>query len=156
MSFSDIISDLNANFYRNKNFIKSLLKKNPNMAYTKINEITSFVGNRYKLDIQLHFPDPQKIKKIDDYGSENVGIVFDKFRKTFPISRDVIKKKTIEFLPSSTISDAYMYEGKEGLRIVLPEGRIELLPGSIHIWCFIDENIVNYIDWLFFNVLNKQ
>ena len=155
MSFSDILSDLHANFQLNESFIRSILQKSPNIAYGKIMEITTFVGNRYNLDIQLHFPDPQKIKEIDNYGSENIGIVFDKFRKTFPISRETIKKKTTDFLPDSKISDAYMYEGKEGLRIILADGRIELLPGSIHIWCFIDKNIIAYVNWLFANVLKK-
>jgi hypothetical protein len=45
-----------------------------------------------------------------------------------------------------------MYEGKEGLRIELPSGRIELLPGSAHFWCPIDERIIKFGDWLMANV----
>ena len=46
-----------------------------------------------------------------------------------------------------------MYEGKEGVRISFKQGRIELLPGSIHIWSIIDNEIENYVNWIFNNVL---
>ncbi len=49
-----------------------------------------------------------------------------------------------------------MYEGKEGVRISLKNGRIELLPGSVHIWCTIDKDIENYVNWLWTNVLDKH
>jgi hypothetical protein len=41
-----------------------------------------------------------------------------------------------------------MYEGKEGLKILIGEGRIEILPGSMHLWCRIDENLKKFCDWL--------
>jgi len=46
-----------------------------------------------------------------------------------------------------------MYEGKEGVKILSPQGRIEILPGSIHLWCRIDDNLVKFCDWLMQNVL---
>jgi hypothetical protein len=46
-----------------------------------------------------------------------------------------------------------MYEGKEGLKILTPQGRIEILPGSIHLWCRIDENVKKFCDWLMQEVL---
>jgi hypothetical protein len=49
--------------------------------------------------------------------------------------------------------DAYMYEGKEGVKIIVENGRIEVLPGSIHLWCKVDdEKLKNYVDWLMQNV----
>jgi len=41
-----------------------------------------------------------------------------------------------------------MYEGKEGVRIVMPDGRIEILPGSVHFWCKINGSIRKYGDWM--------
>jgi hypothetical protein len=41
-----------------------------------------------------------------------------------------------------------MYEGKEGVKLILEDGTIEILPGSIHLWCKIDEKIKNYANWL--------
>jgi hypothetical protein len=46
-----------------------------------------------------------------------------------------------------------MYEGKEGVRVILKNGRIEILPGSVHIWCLIDTYIESYINWLLAEVL---
>jgi hypothetical protein len=103
--------------------------------------------------LTLHFPDAKKIYDVENYGKENLGLVVDKFRKKFPIPRDIIKQKAMELLGNVTPQDAYMYEGKEGLKILSPQGRIEILPGSIHLWCRIDENLKKFCDWLMREVL---
>lgn len=156
MMFSKIIQDLKINFNTNKNFFDKYTKRNPNLIYSKINEIAQFVGSRYEIDLKLHFPNPAKIYVFDSYGTENIGIVVDRLKKNFSISREIIKSKAIETIPNATASDAYMYEGKEGVRISLKNGRIELLPGSVHIWCTVDKDIENYVNWLLTNVLYKH
>jgi hypothetical protein len=156
MMFSKIIEDLKMNFNTNRNFFVKYSKSNPNMIYSKINDIAQFVGSRYGIDLKLHFPDPSKIYVLDSYGSENIGIVVDKFKKNFSISRELIKSKAIETIPGASVSDAYMYEGKEGVRILFNKGRLELLPGSIHIWSQIDKDVENYVNWILTNVLVKN
>jgi hypothetical protein len=156
MMFSKIIEDLKMNFNTNRNFFVKYSKSNPNMIYSKINEIAQFVGSRYGIDLKLHFPDPSKIYVLDSYGSENIGIVVDRFKKNFSISRELIKSKAIETIPGASVSDAYMYEGKEGVRILFNKGRLELLPGSIHIWSQIDKDVENYVNWILTNVLVKN
>jgi hypothetical protein len=156
MMFSKIIEDLKMNFNTNRNFFVKYSKSNPNMIYSKINDIAQFVGSRYGIDLKLHFPDPSKIYVLDSYGSENIGIVVDKFKKNFSISRELIKSKAIETIPGASVSDAYMYEGKEGVRILFNKGRLELLPGSIHIWSHIDKDVENYVNWILTNVLVKN
>jgi hypothetical protein len=156
MMFSKIIEDLKMNFNTNRNFFMKYSKSNPNMIYTKINDIAQFVGSRYGIDLKLHFPDPSKIYVLDSYGSENIGIVVDRFKKNFSISRELIKSKAIETIPGASVSDAYMYEGKEGVRILFNKGRLELLPGSIHIWSQIDKDVENYVNWILTNVLVKN
>jgi hypothetical protein len=126
------------------------------MIYSKINDIAQFVGSRYGIDLKLHFPDPSKIYVLDSYGSENIGIVVDRLKKNFSISRELIKSKAIETIPGASVSDAYMYEGKEGVRILFNKGRLELLPGSIHIWSQIDKDVENYVNWILTNVLVKN
>jgi hypothetical protein len=49
-----------------------------------------------------------------------------------------------------------MYEGKEGVRISFKKGRLEVLPGSIHIWSSIDKDVENYVNWILTNVLVKD
>ena len=102
--------------------------------------------------MRIHFPDPTKISKFDTFGKENIGIVVNRYKKTFSIPREIIKTKAIETIQDATPSDAYMYEGKEGIRISFKTGRIELLPGSVHIWSIIDNEIENYLNWIFNNV----
>jgi hypothetical protein len=77
-------------------------------------------------------------------------------KKNFSISRELIKSKAIETIPGASVSDAYMYEGKEGVRILFNKGRLELLPGSIHIWSQIDKDVENYVNWILTNVLVKN
>ncbi|HEX5982047.1 MAG TPA: hypothetical protein VFY77_05205 [Nitrososphaeraceae archaeon] len=156
MIFSKILEDLKMNFTTNRNFFMKYSKSNPNMVYSKINEIAQFVGARYGIDLKLHFPDPSKIYILDSYGSENIGIVVDKFKKNFSISRELVKSKAIETIDGAFVSDAYMYEGKEGVRISFKKGRLEVLPGSIHIWSSIDKDVENYVNWIFTNVLVKH
>lgn len=160
MIFSDLISDLRLNFMANKAVLEELARKNSNLAFARINEIAHFVGKRYNLDLQLHFPDSRKISDFDLYGRENIGIIVDKFRKNFIISREIVKSKAAASIPGAQVLDAYMYESKEGVRVILKNGRIEILPGSVHIWCLIDSYIENYINWLLAEVFvskkNKQ
>jgi hypothetical protein len=147
------MDDLRENIDHNKNILQLILNKDPNKAYQKINEISLFTGSRYNVNLQLHFPDSKKISYIESYGEENIGIVIDKVRKTFPIPRQTIKMKAIEIMGNNVQSqDAYMYEGKEGVKIIFEEGRIEILPGSCHFWCKIDERVRSYGDWLMKNV----
>ena len=153
MIFSFLMRDLRFNFLKNKEILQELANKQSNIAYTRINELASYVGRRYGLDLQLHFPVSTKIADFDLYGHENIGIIVDKFRKKFIISREVIKAKAKVSIPRASVSDAYMYEGKEGVRILLEKGRIEILPGSVHVWCLIDPDIENFLNWLLAEVL---
>ncbi len=148
-----MMDDLQSNIERNRDLLAAALKRSPNLAYQKVNELAIFVGSRYGVDLQLHFPIPGKIMELGAYGTENVGIVVDKFRKTFPVPRETVKQKAIELIGNEAKpQDAYMYEGKEGVKVIMLEGRIEVLPGSVHFWCKVDEKIKSYGDWLVQNV----
>ena len=84
MMFSKIIQDLKI-----RNFFDKYTKRNPNLIYSKINEIAQFVGSRYEIDLKLHFPNPTKIYVFDSYGTENIGIVVDRLKKKlFHITRN--------------------------------------------------------------------
>ena len=151
--FGKIMDELRDNVNSNREAIAAILKKSPNLAYLKINELAMFVGSRHGYDLQLHFPVAGKISDIESYGTENLGIVVDKFRKAFPVPRQQVKDKAVEMLgPEAKPQDAYMYEGKEGVRVVMPDGRIEILPGSVHFWCRIDDRVSKYGDWLVENL----
>lgn len=151
--FTALMQDFYDNVAQNRDALDAMAKKNPHAAYQKVNELALFVGARHNVQLQLHFPVPAKLADVDSYGTENVGIIVDKFRRTFPVPRDAVKQKAAEMLgPDAKAQDAYMYEGKEGVKVVAPEGRIEVLPGSIHVWRKIDERVRLYADWLMENV----
>jgi hypothetical protein len=155
--FSELIDELISNIKYNRVILYAFSKNNPNLLYKKLIELASFTGSRHHVTLQLHFPDPKKIKDIDSYGTENISVVIEKFRKKFTIPKENIVRKAIDFLGDNVqIQDAYMYEGKEGLRIIRQNGRIEILPGSIHLWCKVDQNLKNYLDWLMQNMYNPN
>jgi len=151
VSFSHISSKLQTELKSNNPQIRSLLKKSPGLAFTTINEIATEVGKRYKIKITLNFPERGKIEDYESYGTENIGFVFQRDPKSFPVSRDTIKSKASEFLQNPQIQDAYMYEGKEGVRVMEQNYRLDILPASLHIWGKIDDNITNFCNWLLEN-----
>ena len=153
--FSNLLDDLHLNIKRNRDTLALALKRrSPNIAYQKVNELAQFVGSHYKVDLQLHFPIPGKISDLDSYGTENISLVVDKFRRVFPIPKEIVKQKAIELIGNDAEpKDAYTYEGKEGAKIIImSKGSIEVLPGSIHFWCKIDSRIRSYGDWMIENV----
>jgi hypothetical protein len=152
--FSSLMDDLYFNIKQNRDTLAVVLKRSPNMAYQKVNELAKFVGSRYSVDLQLHFPIPQKISELDSYGTENISVVVDKFRKTFPVPREIVKQKAVELIGNDAKpQDAYTYEGKEGVKVIMSKGSIEVLPGSMHFWCKMDtQQIRSYVDWLMENV----
>jgi hypothetical protein len=158
MFFELIMEDLKANIKNNKSVLERNHMKNPSFTFNKVNELAHFVGQKYNIEIRLHFPDSSKIHELDSFGTENIGLTVDKFRKQFPIPREDIKKKAHELTCFREASDAYMYEGKEGVRVLLESGRLEIQPGAVHLWCKIDSEIVMFIDWLLQNVylINKN
>ncbi len=143
----DLQRDLNSNMPQ----IRLLLRKTPALAFTTINEISAKVGKKYNILISLNFPEKGKISDFQSYGTENIGMIIDRFKKTFPISREVIKTKATEILGNVQIQDAYMYEGKEGVRVILESGRLDILPASLHVWGKFDKKIIEFCDWLFTN-----
>jgi hypothetical protein len=156
--FSLLLSDLSNNITNNVEFFKETLKKNPTLVYYKLNELAKFVGSRYNLVLEIHFPSSDKIYRVDGYGKENLSVIIDKFRKTFPIPRENIKQKAIELFPNVSVFDAYMYEGKEGIRVIFDGSgyRIEILPGSLHLWTKIDSKVEEFGNWLLSEVYSDR
>jgi hypothetical protein len=160
--FTKLVEDLNNNIISNKEIFSKTVIKNPSLAYYKLNELSKFVGSRYNLLLEIHFPDKKKIYDVNDYGTENISIIIDKFRKSFPLPRSQIKEEANrQFGTDIVAADAYMYEGKEGVRIKFTnnfdkESRIEILPGSFHLWTKIDDKIKQFCNWLMLNVYSER
>lgn len=149
MKFTSIMNDLDNIIRKYEDVLKSI--KNEYRIYAELVRLTNTVGDKYNINIQLNFPYPEKLREYDSYGKENISIVVDKHRKQFPIPREEIKKKALSIFDDVSIKDAYMYEGKEGVKIFFDDGRIDILPGSLHIWKRIDDKVKEFCNWLMEN-----
>jgi len=157
MSFTQITEDLQKELKSNLAQIRFLLKKNPAIAYTKITDIGKDVGKKYNISLIVNFPHVGKIEDFDSYGTQDLSIIVNMEKKNFPIERQIIKSKAKELFGDVKVKDAYMYEGKEGVKVFFENGRIDILPHSLHIWCKFSKKVTEFCDWLLKEVyqLNK-
>ena len=138
--FKTITEDLQKTLKSNFAQIRFLLKKNPAIAYKEIIEIGKKVGVKYDIELLVNFPHEGKIENFDMYGKQDLSLLIDMERRRFPIDRSIIKEKAIELLGDVKTEDAYMYEDKEGVRIIFNDNiqdKIDILPHSLHILSLI-------------------
>lgn len=148
MSFEAITTSLEKELKSNLPQIRFMLKKNPAMAYTKITEIGTQVGTKYNIKLLVNFSKKEKIYDFDSYGTQDLSIIVDMKKKNFPINREIIKSKASELLGKVKAEDVYMYEGKEGVKVFLDSGRIDILPHSLHVWCKFSDKVTKFCNWL--------
>jgi len=156
MIFSELTSELQAQLKRDLAQIRFLLKKNQGMAYARIVEIGKEVGKKYNIKLVVNFPKEGRIDEFDMYGRRDLSLIIDYDRKRFPIDRELIKQKAKVMLGDVQTEDAYMYEGKEGVRVFTDNWKIDILPHSLHIWTEFNENVTSFCDWLMENVYQMK
>ena len=158
--FKIIVEDLQKTLKSNFAQIRFLLKKNPAIAYKEIIEIGKKVGQKYNIELLVNFPHEGKIEDFDMYGKQDLSFIVDMEKTRFPIKRSIIKEKAKEIFGDVETEDAYMYEGKEGVRVFLgpaneagrKEERIDILPHSLHVWYEFTDKVTEFCDWLLENV----
>ena len=153
--FKTITEDLQKTLKSNLPQIRFLLKKNPGMAYKEIGEIGKNVGKKYNIELLVNFPHEGKIDNFEMYGKQDLSLIIDMEKKRFPIDRSIIKQKAIELLGEIKTEDAYMYEDKEGVRIIFNDNiqdKIDILPHSLHIWYEFTQPVTEFCEWLLENV----
>ena len=131
--FKTITEDLQKTLKSNLPQIRFLLKKNPGMAYKEIGEIGKKVGKKYNIELLVNFPHEGKIDNFEMYGKQDLSLIIDMEKKRFPMDRGIIKEKALEILGDIKTEDAYMYEDKEGVRIIFNDNiqdKIDILPHS--------------------------
>ena len=148
MIFTEIIEDLQSTLKSDLAQIRFLLKKNPALGYTKITEKGHQVGEKYGIRLVVNFPHEGKILEYEMYGKRDLSFIIDQTKTRFPIERSIIKQKAQELIKNVKTEDAYMYEDKEGVRLLFKNGRIDILPHSVHIWCEFTDDIIKFCDWL--------
>lgn len=148
MIFSEIVQDLQKELKRNLAQIIFMLKKNPAIGYAKIVELGKEVGKKYGINLVVNFPKEGRIEEYDMYGKRDLSLIIDYERRTFPVNREIIKKKAMEILGNVKTEDAYMYENKEGVRVFSEGWKIDILPHSLHIWTEFDDKVTQFCNWL--------
>ena len=119
MIFTTITEDLQKELKKNLAQIRFLLKKNPAIAYKTIGEIGKDVGKKYNIELLVNFPHRGKIENFDMYGKQDLSFIVNMEKTNFPIKRSIIKEKAKEVFGDVETEDAYMYEGKEGVKVFL-------------------------------------
>ena len=155
MLFTTITEDLQKELKKNFAQIRFLIKKNPGIAYKEILEIGKKVGKKYNIELLVNFPHEGKIDNFDMYGKQDLSFLVDKEKRRFPIDREIIKEKAKEILGNVKTEDAYMYEDKEGARIIFNDNiqdKIDILPHSLHVWYEFTEPVTEFCNWLLENV----
>ena len=150
-----ITEDLQKTLKSNLPQIRFLLKKNPGMAYKEIGEIGKQVGKKYNIELLVNFPHDGKINDFQMYGKQDLSLIIDMEKKRFPMDRSVIKEKALEILGDIKTEDAYMYEDKEGVRIIFNnniQDKIDILPHSLHVWYEFTQPVTEFCEWLLENV----
>jgi len=153
--FKTITEDLQKTLKSNLPQIRFLLKKNPGMAYKEIGEIGKQVGKKYNIELLVNFPHEGKIDDFEMYGKQDLSLIIDMEKKRFPMDRSIIKEKALEILGDIRTEDAYMYEDKEGVRIIFNDNiqdKIDILPHSLHIWYEFTKPVTEFCEWLLENV----
>ena len=153
--FKTITEDLQKTLKSNLPQIRFLLKKNPGMAYKEIGEIGKKVGKKYNIELLVNFPHEGKIDNFEMYGKQDLSLIIDMEKKRFPMNREIIKEKALEILGDIKTEDAYMYEDKEGVRIIFNDNiqdKIDILPHSLHIWYEFTQPVTEFCEWLLENV----
>jgi hypothetical protein len=153
--FKTITEDLQKTLKSNLPQIRFLLKKNPGMAYKEIGEIGKKVGKKYNIELLVNFPHEGKIDNFEMYGKQDLSLIIDMEKKRFPMDRGIIKEKALEILEDIKTEDAYMYEDKEGVRIIFNDNiqdKIDILPHSLHIWYEFTQPVTEFCEWLLENV----
>lgn len=156
MIFSELTSDLQDALKKDLAQIRFLLKKNPAMGYTRIVDIGKEVGKKYNINLVVNFPKEGRIEEFEMYGKRDLSLIVDYERKRFPIDREQIKQKALEFLGDVKTEDAYMYENKEGVRVFGENWKIDILPHSVHIWTEFDERVTAFCNWLMENAYQMK
>ena len=118
-------------------------------AYEIINRIASDVGTKWGVFLQLNFPPGHLKLSSSNLGRRNLTMLVFRDRKKFVnVSESEIRHA---FDPQNPIAIDSGGFGYEGFRVRLSNGRIDCLPGGVHLWCEITPPILEVLDWLFTN-----
>lgn len=141
-----IINDLWSTLGERREEYVVQLENNKIQAFETINKIAFEVGRQHGVVLQLNFPPGHNSPGVNDLGHRNISLIVNRVREKFdPISEVEAKRIFDKLRPRRTES---MLPGREGFRVQLSDGRIDCLPGAVHLWCEITPGILEVLDQL--------
>ncbi len=116
------------------------------------NDIAEGVGEKWGLTIQLNFPAGKARSKPVLIGRENLSLLVETGQKKFRGVTEADVRTHLEQLDPDVRVEPPGH-GYEGFRAFLANdmGRIDCLPGGVHLWCEITPGTLQFLDWLFEN-----
>ena len=123
-------------------------------AYEIVNRIASDVGAKWGVFIQLNFPPGQSGLTSSSLGHRNLTVLVFRDRKKFTDVSELEVRHAFDPLNPTAIEGAGF--GYEGFRVKIPNGRIDCLPGGVHLWCEITPQVLEVLDWLFTNAYGMK
>lgn len=142
-----IVRDLWRSLEARKPEYENLLKDRELQAFETINQIASEVGARWGVFLQVNFPPGRKMEDALSVGHRDLSILVYRERKKFEtITMEELKEAFRRLKPLSFDNTGFGYEG---LRVRLSIGRIDCLPGGVHLWCELTAEVLAFLDWLF-------
>jgi hypothetical protein len=118
-------------------------------AYEVINRIASDVGTKWGVFLQLNFPPGQSKLSSSNLGHRDLTMLVFRDRKKFMnVSESEIRHAFEPLKPTAIDATGFGYEG---FRVRLSNGRIDCLPGGVHLWCEIGPDVLRALDWLSIN-----
>ena len=117
----------------------------------KLDQAADQIGHQHGIQIQMNYPNKKALLDLQNLGLMNLSIFVHRTRKRFiGLSTRQILAKLSSIYPRAKISEVGF--GWEGYHIDEDDGRITVLPGTIHLWRRIREREHRLLDWLFSEV----
>ena len=150
-----IIKDLWKSLELRQSEYENLLDRDDQItAFEIINRIASDIGTKWGVFLQLNFPPGQSRLISSNLGHRNLTVLVFRDRKKFAnVSESEVRRAFAPLNPTGIDSAGFGYEG---FRVRISTGRIDCLPGGVHLWCEITPEILRVLDWLFANAYGMK
>ncbi len=142
-----IVQDLWETLKKRREEYEAFLDERKLEGFWSINRIAARVGDKWGVFLQVNFPPGRSIVNLERLGHRDLSILVHRERHSFEgTTEEELKDALRDLNPVSYDSAGFGYEG---FRVKLASGRIDVLPGEVHLWCEITPEISKFLDWLF-------
>ena len=123
-------------------------------AYETVNKIVAEVGQRWGIILQLNFPPGRPGIQLPGIGHRDLSMIVSRNQRKFDKVSEADVKNELQSLNLVGL-DPIGQDG-EGFRAHLPDGRIDCLPGAIHLWCETTPDVLRVLDRIFTNSYGRR